>query len=121
MDMNLLDPGLLDQLWSFYPSTCQIQRKMTGTDPYGSPSEQWSTIYDNLPYSISPPTGNERRMEYFTTYNITDVIALQRNLPDIRAWDRLVFAGTAYDIVSVQWSEFGSQTVLNCRKVEGVL
>ena len=121
MDMNLLDPGLLDQLWSFYPLVCQIQRKTTGTDPYGSPTEQWTPIHAGVSCSIAPPSGNERRMEYYTTNNITDGIALQANLPDIRAGDRLVSVGGVYDIVSVQWSEFGSQTVLNCRKVEGVL
>lgn len=120
MDQHIIDPGLLNELAGFYPMICQIQRKTIDTDAYGSPAYRWDVLYDSVPCSIAPPSGNERRMAYYTTYNITDVIALQGNLSDILAWDRLISGGAGYDIVSVQWSQFASQTVLNCRKVEGV-
>lgn len=118
---GFIDPTLLDALADFYPLGCRIERVQIGRGTDGAPAETWVVIHDNLKCSIAPPSGSERLLQYYTAENINAVIALKGMFPGVRASDRLVDENNVnYDIVSVSWSEFDSQTVLGCRRVEGI-
>ena len=113
--MTIIDPRMLTQLQSFYPSTVTIQEATEVQDGTGDITLNWMNKagHVDLPARIGPSGGREIRQDDQTYSVSTHTIGLRGNYPLVTVEDRAVDDnGVIYGIMAVESDDQDASTYL---------
>jgi len=119
MNKRLFHPKLLDNLGSFFNSTCTIQEYTETQDELGEPIKTWLDKADHIdiPCAIAPSGGQEVKRPDMTYVVSSHHLTLRGNYPAITEDMRAVVAGKTYDILLVEHDSRGLMTRLTVQVV----
>jgi hypothetical protein len=120
MTTAIFHPNMLERLVDFFPGLCTIQTRVQTQDAVtGEITITWVNLagHVDLPCSHGPSKGDEvkRADQTYVVSNYT--LALRGNYPTINETMQAVVAGTAYEILLVQWDSHDMKTRILTRKV----